>query len=394
MNVEGIKHNKTKKNIKGAPPFIPITRETLPPNYFISANTNGPIYLIKMPEGILYEAPYLGAGFHQIQNGITSKNVSKRVPNFYNTAEIQIFCMTILTRLDTILYDLNVENKYKLFDFYLKGGNTMALHLPTLSYNTFFPYDFQGDFDCSLLIYPELDDKEFIKIRNSCINTILSFLKEFISIESTWAGILPIYNLYGLKPTPSSKPITVFNEALTEYDFQLSETLYESPTFRSWVTPEHCPFRLEVHPNLTSHKVPLNIGLIKLKTNTEPSLDLIDIAIPTKLYKHLNLEWDIHKTNRFILPKYKLAFNVSDILSSYLDQTIASILETNITRKQKRLTRASKLRNRILPLIQSRTIPTHNIEYLKRLPHKIDKNPNQQKQTDPPTEKQKSKKTK
>ena len=361
----------------GPPSFLPITPNTLPHNYFISTNPTGPVYLLKMPEGIVYEAPYLGAGFVKVKDGLRPENIPKRVDTLYNSSEIQLFCMAALTQLDNLLYSMDFRSEANMkipFDFFLKGGNTIALHLPTISQNTFFPYDFQGDFDCSVLVNPDIPDRNFIQIRNRLIITIVTFLQSFISIESTWANIPKVYTKYGLIPNKLPNKINIFNEALTVFDFTLASEVYESPIFRTWQAPNSSPFRMEIHPNLTYNKESLSLALIKVRTNTEPSMDVIDISIPTKLYKNMNMEWDIHRIYRFELPKYRFRFNVSDIVSSYLDQKISALLETNNVRRQKRTLRASKLQNSIQRLLKNNIVNPQNIEYLRGLPYTIKKN--------------------
>jgi hypothetical protein len=326
-----------------------------------------------MPEQTLYRASKAGEGFHMIQEGIPTNQLPKRIPTFYNNIDIQLICMKILTKIDKELYSLQLPHaKRKYFDFYLKGGNASTLHLPEYSNNMFFPYDFQGDFDCEAIVNPDLHTADFIYVRNQIIYTIIDVLGNILLHQAYWPALHSVYQMFQLRPiTGPDNKIRIFNEALTPYDMGISERLYENRKFRNWTPGDQCPFLLEVHPNLTYHKKDLNLTLIKLKTRTEPSKDLIDISIPTKLYENIELEWDIHRVMRLDLERYNISFNMSDIVHSYLDQSISAILETNHAKKQKRTMRASKLKYGLQQLLKYNHVPTHNIEALKRLPYRV-----------------------
>lgn len=308
---------------------------------------------------------------------LTLKSNNRTEYTIYKNIDVQNFCFYCISRIDKLLYSPQFSTKLpsihtylKLFDFFLKGGNAIPILMPKTVHDL-YPYSFTSDFDCLALVNPRIPPKMFTAVRENIMLEILKFIMKVVQYEVIWNPIWQAYASFGYKEDRIESTINIYNEALTPDDFHINEIVYENPEFRNWVIPKNCPFRIEIHPNLTFIEKQQGIMLIKLKTATIPSIDLIDIAIPSRFYEHINMDWDIHRLTRYDSSVLKLSFYMADILSSYIDQRIATLLDSRENKKRKRTMRANHLLNGIRSQLQIGTITINDINAYKRLPYKF-----------------------
>jgi hypothetical protein len=107
---------------------------------------------------------------------------------------------------------------------------------------------------------------------------------------------------------------------------------------------DQIPFDIEIIPDLiyVKDKVaqPIGMTLIKIKTRTSPSIDLIDIAMPRKgVYELYNLEWDLAKDHLI----KKDGIMMQDLLYALYDQRIASLLNTREEKVKSRKERIEEI---------------------------------------------------
>jgi len=299
--------------------------------------------------------------------------------NVYKNAYIQQFCLNTITILDNLLNSPGFLEKVlyfvrfssgpvfvtDLFSFHLKGGNALPLLKIDVDPSVKFPYNFTGDFDLALLINPALKKENFKVLREIAIYELIDMLKMIVLQKSDWQYVIAslVSSGYRIKNLDAAK-IVVASEAYTYDDFGLGEHLYDHPRLLDFLIPAGCPFELLIHPNLPYKEKSQNFALIKLRTRTDPVVDLIDIAIPSSSYKNIKFEWDIHRTLYFKNETFN--FRIADSLNTYIDFRISAFTDSRNTKKKTRTNRADTIRNTILkPLLKSGHLKKETVESFK-----------------------------
>ena len=310
----------------------------------------------------------------------TANNTEKTI---HRNPVIQAFCLNTITVLDALMNNARLLEKIlyfvrfdrgpiyvsDVFTFHLKGGNALPLLKIDINPETTFPLKFTGDFDLTLLINPSLKREDFKVLREIMIYEIINMLKMIILQESDWGHIITNLMIHSIKLKRLDETrISIANEAYTYDDFGLGANLYNHPRLLDFKIPVGCPFDLEIHPNLPYKDKSLNFALIKLRTRTEPPIDLIDIAIPSMSYEHIQFDWDVHRTLYFVGNEFK--FRVADSLNVYIDYRISALTDSRTEKRRARNNRAIVVRNNILkPLLQSGYFTKEMIDSYKTLQH-------------------------
>lgn len=312
------------------------------------------------------------------------------IPNIYKNENIQRFCLFVLSQIHKSVYSNlmirkmreNVSVEFEniptidyvfkhLFAFYLKGGNALPLLYLASGESAAMPYNFSGDFDCSVLINPDFDASLFKTIREIIIVEIVNVLKSVVIRPKIWASILHELYKYNLEFEPlTANTIQLHQEALTPDDMDLHQYVY-SKDFESWRSFDGCPFQIEIHPNLPYKEQSQNISVFKLKLRTIPSIDLIDIAIPSYLNKYIKFEWDIHGGIPYMNNHHGIVFYFSNFINTYIDYRVSAFLDAR--KRTKRNERARRLRNDIInPMLKAGILKMHVISRLKEKKYNSD----------------------
>ena len=209
--------------------------------------------------------------------------------------------------------------------FFVKGG---AAYILRQKRN---PLLIENDVDCEILVNPDLSPEVFNEKRlhsaDICIKQILHTLRS-LSAE-TKASILALYRHKGLAET--SRIPTISMSGVAEDGIPLVHFFTDMLSHE-----EHdAPFHIELRPSQLYGHTSRHMAVIRLRTRTEPSLDLIDIAIPALNNTHLRHEWEHYNTHD--LPVYGAWIPVLDLKSQLYNQKRAR----NLTNRGK----SNKMKN-------------------------------------------------
>lgn len=264
---------------------------------------------------------------------------------------------------------LNFRNFYTM---YLKGGNVLPLLNSFMDTTKKFPYDCNGDFDVTLLLNPSLDKDVFRMIREMLLIEIVDTIKTLLSQPCDWLPIITSLLVHLCKVQRLTEvKIDVQDAAYTYDDYNLGNYLYNSREMAEFKFGTGCPFQVELHPNVSFKDTTLNFALIKIRTRTEPQIDLIDISIPSRTYTNIEFEWKICRSLMFQDPELNFRFPVSDSLTAYIDYRIASLTDSRETKKAVRTKRANAIRNTILkPLLESGYLTQEQVDAFKTIEYK------------------------
>jgi hypothetical protein len=204
---------------------------------------------------------------------------------FIQNPIVNITCFNIVNRIARAF-----ANK-KNFRFFVKGGAAADLFI------TGNPQAIINDIDCALLINPALTAPRFEKRRTNAICTSVNRIVQFLN------NLDPaIYNeiqrqFVHSELVPLSTPPSVRVGSATLDGYSLLEGINECIRVNT-LKPE-CPLLIDIWPSLMFGESSLQMAVIKLRTNTVPYLDLLDIAVPAQTYPRLPHEWDTYATMNF-----------------------------------------------------------------------------------------------
>jgi hypothetical protein len=209
-------------------------------------------------------------------------------------------------------------------------------------------------------------------IREMLIVEIVDTIRSLLSQPCDWLPIITSLLVHKFTiQTLTEKKIDVLDAAYTYDDYNLGNYLYNSPELRGFKFGKGCPFVVELHPNVSFKDTTLNFALIKIRTRTEPQIDLIDISIPARTYTNIEFEWKICRSLMFHNPELNFRFPVSDSLTAYIDYRIASLTDSRATKKEVRTRRAIAIRNTILkPLLKSGYLTQEQVDAFKTIEYK------------------------
>jgi hypothetical protein len=254
-----------------------------------------------------------------------------------------------------------------LYTFFLKGGNVLPL---LANPHAQIPIHFTGDFDATLLLNPSMDPLLFKIMREALIVEIVHTLQQLLPMPPDMDILRKAFVQLGLVMEPIGPlPFDVRTTALTPDDLELDTLLYQSKGFKEIRFPPECPLRCVIQPNLSFGSNTLNFTLIKIVTRTVPPMDLLDISIPSRFYKNIEFEWDIHRTTHF-RPNPHVEFLLADSLSTYIAYRIAALTDSRPNKQASRTRRANTVRNTILiPLLRSGHLTQAQVDKFKSIPY-------------------------
>jgi hypothetical protein len=111
--------------------------------------------------------------------------------------------------------------------------------------------------------------------------------------------------------------------------------------------PPNSPFIVEIVPDIVYQKQSLGLTLIKIRTRTEPSTEIIDIALMRPDYKFYQVEWEMIQGNLVGIG----GIRVANAVFSYFDQQMAAALNTRPEKRAVRAQRVENLRKRMPVLL-------------------------------------------
>lgn len=194
----------------------------------------------------------------------------------------------------------NTLRKKKNLRFFVKGGAAATLLL------TGNPRGIVNDIDCAVLVNPTLSPRIFEETRidaaNHCIRKLVTSLNGLGN--STYEYIQRQCERCVLKPRPLLPPIRIGWAALDGAD--LKAGIERFITEKELALKPDCPLFIDVWPSLIFRGESLQMAVIKLCTRTEPSLSLVDIAIPAQSYSHLPYEWENYMVDPITVYKMKI----------------------------------------------------------------------------------------
>ena len=272
------------------------------------------------------------------------------LPPLQSDPIIQVWCIYVISNIyEACTQDIPIADKVirsENIRFFLKGGNAIAL----LSGGG-VPYPFTGDFDCELLVNPNLPRSDFISVYYALVLKIIRELQTAISDEwfydEVWQSLennlhtpaLHYDNTIHLLRSRSMKGTT------TNID-RLGDIVYESKVIRDFKIPAKSPFLMSIIPNFEWNGKELGLGVIRIQTRTEPRATLLEISLPRVDYKYLPFLWDTYTYTLY--RSERMQFEVLDALSQYMDLRFASSVNERPAFKEKRTRRANRIRNTIL----------------------------------------------
>jgi hypothetical protein len=191
-------------------------------------------------------------------------------------------------------------NKNRNLRFFVKGGAAAVLSLVG------DPLAITNDIDCSVLVNPTLKSDGFERNRiyavEICIEKIVGALNTMSTDVIT--KIRSACTHYGLELLTTPPPIRVGHAAPDGYALLEGVNTFiarDKPKFN----PD-CPLFIDVWPSLMFGSTSLQMAVIKLRTHTTPSLDILDIALPAKTYERLPYEWEQYKTDPFTVHRMRI----------------------------------------------------------------------------------------
>ena len=306
-------------------------------------------------------------------------NTPEQLKRLYKDPNLHNFCLNAITRIHYALYSSNITKKLfgntpnpkdlldcfmKYYAFFLKGTNALPFLQKEFQSQTgrhaILPI-FSSDFDCTLLINPELG-KSFSRIREILITELVYIMKSIVEDPYFWPIIRSVLQESELVIEPLGPgPIYVKDEAISLEDMNLSSELYRSPIIENARTMPGCPFQFVIHPNLHYRDSSLGFALFKIQTRTIPPLDILDISVPSTKYKDLRMDWTLHRGILVSLEPSVLFF-VSDFISTYIDYRQGAKKNTRSNKSKKRTLFANTLRNTIIrPLLQRRILSRNSL---------------------------------
>lgn len=209
---------------------------------------------------------------------------------FIQDRTVNTLCFTIVRNI------ANELNKNQNVRFFVKGGAAATLSI------TGKPLEIINDIDCTVLVKPTLNPDAFelnrIYAAKICIERIVGTLYHITTMDLS--KIQSAYSRYGLTSLPTDPSIRIGHATSDSYTL-LEELNKYIPTITA-LRPD-CPFFIDIWPSLMFGKKSLQMAVLKIRTHTEPSLDLIDIALPAKTYERLSYEWEEYKTDPFTIQK-------------------------------------------------------------------------------------------
>lgn len=184
--------------------------------------------------------------------------------------------------------------------FFVKGGAAATLLL------TGNPRGIVNDIDCAVLVNPTLKEDRFEETRilavRECIYRLVLSLNQPNKSIHNYIRDQCIH--YGLAPLSLPPPLRVGRAAP---DGEALKTGIESfITEKGLALKPECPLFIDVWPSLIFQGESLQMAVITLRTHTEPSLSLVDIAIPAQSYLHLPYEWENYTVDPFTVYKRKI----------------------------------------------------------------------------------------
>ena len=188
---------------------------------------------------------------------------------FIQDHTVNLICFRVV---DAIANTLKKDKKDKAqLRFFVKGGAAATLLL------TREPRKIVNDIDCALLVNPELPTFEEIRIKavSKCINRIVTSVNELAASTCTYIREHGVH--YGLAPLSSPPPIRVGRVAPDGE--ALKKGIESFITEKRLALKPECPLFIDVWPSLIFLGESLQMAVITLRTHTEPSLSLIDIAL-------------------------------------------------------------------------------------------------------------------
>lgn len=271
--------------------------------------------------------------------------------------QFQEVCFTMVKRIQSEIYNKPMGYGQKPEDvlFFLKGGNAAIMLLEDEK-----PYKFVSDFDTTLLINPEkYSDDYFITILKLAIYAAVSAINSTSEFGIGFLHILDAYKRSGfgkLTDTKEEKTLPHFvkpsmytpiqNLLEKAFDVEWNNKyipvkMKDDVIKQEWLKSNiDCPFEVEVIPDLLYGYQSTGLTLIKIKTRTSPSVELIDISIPRKEYPLYKLEWDIVSSGHLVA-KDKIA--LTNNVYTLFDQRLAASINTRENKKIRRTQRANKL---------------------------------------------------
>ena len=278
--------------------------------------------------------------------------------------------MNMMYKYDRDIFSKVVDMRY-MFTFYLKGGNAVPL-LRSQIYPSTFPFPCEGDFDTSVLINPKIDPQVWTGLREIIIVEIVHSLYSMMMKILDWPLLSISFMQHGLQETNQGEStIRVLESAWIPEDANLHKYVYSPFQSRErQMFPPGCPLTCTIIPNVSHMSKVLNFTLIRLSTQTEPPVTLIDISIPNSKYENLAFEWQILKTNLFHTYMPRFRFPIADGLTTYIDFRVAAKTDDRKNKVQSRTRRANQVRNTVIkPLLQSGSLRQAEIDALKSITH-------------------------
>ena len=308
-----------------------------------------------------------------------------------NNPIFQRHILEIIKTIDSTIYTKYKDQGIKKEDglFFLKGGNAVTMLL-----NEKMPYPFESDFDFTLIINPEkYTDEYFIHVLKlvifACVSGIHNVLEFWDSINNKIykdvgldkVAVDTLEKRYGVNPhgfndnTEEEKREYYFYKEETQYPLFIKSKVFTPTDYllgkhfnitnseyipvkqkehdifkqRDLILNRKSPFDIDIIPDIVYYKdgvpTPIGITLIKIKTHTEPQIELIDIAIPHRgVYKLYDLEWELAKDNLI----EKNSIYIQNPLYAIYNQKMASLLNTRKEKVEVRQKRAKEIYDTII----------------------------------------------
>ena len=216
--------------------------------------------------------------------------------------------------------------------FFVKGG---AAYILERKRN---PLLIENDIDCEIIIDPRLSPEVFNAKRatsaDHCIEEILRVLRSIP--RDKMEHIYALFRHHGLAVSERVPRISM--GAAAENGMPLIPLFTGALGSGSHTTP----FHIELRPSQLYRGVSQQIAVIRLRTRTEPSRDLIDIAIPAPTYKHLEEDWGGFKAHPVAV--YGKNVPILNVASQIINQERALIELTNAKKRGNREARVANLR--------------------------------------------------